>query len=312
MNKLLIYDDDASIYLAEIEKRNLPEIEIHTAISPEEAQLQAPTTDIIFGRPVLVASILPEARQLRWVQSTFAGVEPLCESHLPDNYVLTGVKELFGSLMSEYVFGYILARERSILATARNQQKKIWKRIKYRSLSGVTIGIVGLGSIGREIARTASHFSMRTLGLKRTPGDIDNVEHIYQPADLNQFLPQLDYLVLVLPDTTETRCFISKNELALMKDSSVLINVGRGVTIDQGDLLAALQARIIGGAILDVFEDEPLPPDNPLWNMENVVITPHNSAFSFPDQVAAIFCENYLRYVNGLPLRHVVNFSKGY
>ncbi|NNK12658.1 MAG: D-2-hydroxyacid dehydrogenase, partial [Desulfofustis sp.] len=90
------------------------------------------------------------------------------------------------------------------------------------------------------------------------------------------------------------------------------INVGRGVTIDQGDLLAALQARIIGGAILDVFEDEPLPPDSPLWNMENVVITPHNSAFSFPDQVAAIFCENYLRYVNGLPLRHVVNFSKGY
>jgi phosphoglycerate dehydrogenase-like enzyme len=153
---------------------------------------------------------------------------------------------------------------------------------------------------------------MRTLGLKRTPGDIDNVEQIYQPTELNQFLPQLDYLVLVLPDTSETRCFISKNELALMKDTAVLINVGRGVTIDQNDLIAALQARIIGGAILDVFEEEPLPPENPLWNMENVVITPHNSAFSFPDQVAEIFCENYLRFIKGLPLRHEVNFSQGY
>jgi phosphoglycerate dehydrogenase-like enzyme len=312
MNKLLIYDDDASIYLAEIEKRNLPEIEIHTAISPEDAQLQAPTAEIIFGRPALVVSILSEAKHLKWVQSTFAGVEPLCKPYLSDNYILTGVKELFGSLMSEYVFGYILARERSIVATARNQREKIWHRIPYRSLSGITIGIVGLGSIGREIARTASHFSMRTLGLKRTPGDIDHVEHIYQPAELDQFLPQLDYLVLVLPDTPETRYFIRKNELSLMKDSSVLINVGRGVTIDQNDLIAALQEKIIGGAILDVFEDEPLSPDNPLWDMENVVVTPHNSAFSFPDQVAAIFCENYLRFVKGLPLRHEVNFSQGY
>jgi phosphoglycerate dehydrogenase-like enzyme len=312
MHKLLIYDDDASTYLAEIRRRNLPEIEIFTAISLDEAQIHAPSADIIFGRPALVASILSAAKQLRWVQSTFAGVEPLCKSHLPDNYVLTGVKELFGSLMSEYVLGYILARERSILATARNQQEKIWHRIKYRSLSGITIGIVGLGSIGRELARTASHFKMRTLGLKRTPGAVDHVEQIYQPTELHQFLPQLDYLVLVLPDTFETRHFISKNELALMKDSSVLINVGRGVTIDQDDLIAALQNRIIGGAILDVFEDEPLPADNPLWDLDNVVITPHNSAFSFPDQVADIFCENYLRFVNGLPLRYEVNFSQGY
>jgi phosphoglycerate dehydrogenase-like enzyme len=150
------------------------------------------------------------------------------------------------------------------------------------------------------------------MGLKRTPGDIDHVEHIYQPAELDQFLPQLDYLVLVLPDTSETRHFISRNELALMKDSSVLINVGRGVTVDQNDLIAALQTGIIGGAILDVFEDEPLPSDNPLWNMENVVITPHNSAFSFPDQVAAIFSENYLRFVDGLPLRYEVDIKRGY
>ncbi len=312
MNKLLIFDSDAATYLTEINKRELPGIEVFTAEDGQEAQRHAPHVNIIFGQPALIAPILSETKRLQWVQSTFAGVEPLCKAGLPHNYLLTGVKELFGSLMSEYVFGYILAQERSILATASNQQKKIWQRLKYRSLAEVTIGIAGLGSIGREIARTASHFNMQVLGLKRTPGKVDCVNQLYLPSELDVFLPQLDYLVLILPDTVESRNFITAKELNKMKESSILINVGRGTAVQQDDLIAALDNRRIAGAILDVFEEEPLPPDNPLWCMENVVVTPHNSAYSFPKQVTHIFCENYLRFVDELPLHYAVNFDRGY
>jgi len=312
MNKLLILDSNASTYLAEISKRDLDAIETVGAVDEQEARQHASWATIIFGNPSLIAPILQEAKQLQWVQSTFAGVEPLCKADLPKNYLLTGVKDLFGSLMSEYVFGYILSRERSILATDRNQQKKVWNRIKYRSLADITIGVVGLGSIGRALARTARHFNMRVLGMKRTSGAVDCVDQLYLPSELGRFLPQLDYLVLILPDTAESRNFITSKELSLMKENAVLINVGRGVTVNQGDLIAALESKRIGGAILDVFEQEPLPSDNPLWEMKNVVVTPHNSAYSFPEQVVEIFCENYQRFSDSLPLRHVVDFNRGY
>ena len=116
----------------------------------------------------------------------------------------------------------------------------------------------------------------------------------------------------MLPDTPQSRNFISAEELSRMHEQAVLINVGRGVSVNQQDLAAALAAKQIGGAVLDVFEQEPLPPDSPLWAMENVIITPHNSAYSFPDQVAAIFCDNYLRFVENSPLNHLVDFNRGY
>jgi phosphoglycerate dehydrogenase-like enzyme len=312
MNNLLIFESDASVYLGEISKRDLGNIQIVAAVDDQQAQKYASWANIILGQPALIASILKETDQLQWVQSTFAGVEPLCKPGLPQNYLLTGVKDIFGPLMSEYVFGYILSRERSILATDRNQQNRVWQRIKYRSLANITIGIVGLGSIGRAIARTAAHFNMRVLGMKRTSGEVDVVDQLYLPSELDIFLPQLDYLVLILPDTSESRNFITRKELNMMNKSSILINVGRGVTVNQSDLIAALESKTIGGAILDVFEEEPLLPDNPLWGMKNVVVTPHNSAYSFPEQVVDIFCENYQRFVDGLPLRYAVDFNRGY
>ena len=312
MNNLLIFESDASAYLGEISKRDLGNIEIVAAVDDQQAQKYASWANIILGQPALIASILKETDQLQWVQSTFAGVEPLCKPGLPQNYLLTGVKDIFGPLMSEYVFGHILSRERSILATDRNQQNRVWQRIKYRSLANITIGIVGLGSIGLAIARTAAHFNMRVLGMKRTSGEVDFVDQLYLPSELDIFLPQLDYLVLILPDTSESRNFITRKELNMMNEGAILINVGRGVTVNQSDLIAALESKTIGGAILDVFEEEPLLPDNPLWGMKNVVVTPHNSAYSFPEQVVDIFCENYQRFVDGLPLRYAVDFNRGY
>ena len=312
MNRLLILDGEAPIYEAELRKKALPDLNIVTAQDAKAAQPLLREIDIIFGTPALVAEVVQHASQLKWVQSTYAGVEQLCQPGLPRSYLLTGVKELFGSFMREYVFAYILARERSLFETRENQQKKIWSRINYRSLENVTIGIVGLGSIGAQIARTAHHFDMRVLGMKRTAGRIDHVDHLFMANEMEAFLPQLDYLVLVLPDTMQSKNFISAKELALLPPRAVLINVGRGSSVNQADLISALERGQISGAVLDVFELEPLPEDSPLWAMENVIITPHNSAYSFPDHIADIFAANYARYIAGSPLDYLVDFNRGY
>jgi phosphoglycerate dehydrogenase-like enzyme len=312
MNKLLILDGEAPTYEAELRKKDLPDLKSDIAQDVKAAEPLLREVKIIFGTPALVAEVVHRAPQLKWVQSTYAGVEQLCQPDLPRSYLLTGIKELFGVFMREYVFAYILARERSLLETHKNQQKKIWSRIDYRSLNRATIGIVGLGSIGAQIARTAQHFDMRVLGMKRTAGPIDYVDHLYMTHEMKAFLPQLDYLVLVLPDTVESKNFISAKELELLPPGAVLINVGRGSSVNQPDLVRALESGQISGAVLDVFEQEPLPEDSPLWAMENVMITPHNSAYSFPDQIADIFAANYTRYIAGSPLDYLVDFNQGY
>lgn len=312
MNHVLILDNDASKYRSELEAHALPDLEISTATDIDEALELAADVEIIFGKPALIADVLPHAKQLCWVQSTFAGIEPLCKPDLRTDYKLTGVKDIFGTLMREYVFGYILARERSLLATHQNQMDQVWHRIPYRSLADITIGIIGLGSIGLSIAKTAHHFDMRVHGMKRTAGNLDYIDSLFLPSEIEKFLPQLDYLVLVLPDTADSRDFIAAKELSLMKQSAVLINVGRGVTVNEHDLIQALSTRQIGGAILDVFTEEPLPQENPLWSMDNVVVTPHNSAYSFPAQVARIFADNYRRFIEKIDLLYQVDFGRGY
>ena len=312
MNSLLILDKDAPTYVAELRQHNLADLDISAASEPDEALKVAEKVNIILGQPAMIADILSKSGRLRWVQSTFAGIEPLCRKGLRTDYLLTGVKDIFGALMREYVLGYILARERSLFETYQNQRNKVWHRIEYRSLADITLGVVGLGSIGKSIVGAADHFGMRVLGMKRTQDEIEGIERLFLPDQMDEFLPPLDYLLLVLPDTPESRNFITRKELGLMKNEAVIINVGRGVTIDQTDLIDALARRQIGGAILDVFEEEPLPPDNPLWSMDNVIVTPHNSAYSFPAQVAEIFTDNYRRFVEGRSLRYQVDFERGY
>ncbi len=312
MNRLLILDSDALLYKKIIAERDLPDLEILVAENPDRAKSFLAEANIIFGTPALVAEVVDNCPNLQWVQSTYAGVEQLCTEDLNRRYQLTGIKGLFGTFMREYVFAYILGRERSLFKTRDNQQQQIWSRISYRSLAGLSIGIVGLGSIGADIAATARHFDMRVLGMKRTRAPIDIVDQCYTGAELPQFLAELDYLVLVLPDTEATRNFISMKELQMMKPDAVLINVGRGSSVNQDELIKALENGEIGGAVLDVFEQEPLPRDSPLWSMEQVVVTPHNAAYSFPDQVAHIFCDNYLRFITAAPLAHVVDFTRGY
>lgn len=312
MNTLLIIDKEAGIYASALEKELLPELRIEVAQSPIEVPTAALKANIILGQPALIAPLLTKTDRLQWVQSTFAGVEPLCIDGLRRDYLLTGVKNIFGSMMSEYVFGHILARERHLLATRRNQEEKVWISIPYRSLSNLTMGIIGLGSIGRHVAATANHFGMRVLGMKRTPGVVEFTEHVYIEHERDDFLPQLDYLVSILPDTPQTRRFLRLEDFQKMKPSAVLINIGRGTVIERGALIKALEQEYITGAILDVFEEEPLPLENPLWQMPQVTITPHNAAVSFPEKIVEIFCDNYQRFIDHRSLKYIIDIDRGY
>lgn len=312
MNRLLIVDPDAHNYAKLLRERELPDLKIAAATSATAARDQAHECNLMLGPPAKLAHLLGDTPRLAWVQSTYAGVEPLLAPGQRRDYTLTGLKGVFGAEMREHVFGWILARERRLFEFQRQQEQRTWQTLTCRSLRDLTIGIAGLGSIGRDIAETARHFGMRVYGYKRTPEAVPGVEHVYGQRELHAFLAEPDYVVLVLPATAGTTRLFDAAALRAMKHGAVLINIGRGQTIAESALVQALREGRLGGAMLDVFEHEPLPPESPLWTLPNVHITPHIAGTTAPADVVRIFCENYHRFCRAQPLRYVVDFERGY
>ena len=312
MNNILVLSKNIEDYKKEFNKKNFPDLKIHFAESIEEANKYIHNINIILGNPNLTSQILHNAQKLEWVQSTFAGVDSLCKQKLRKDYILTGVKGIFGPLISEYVFAYILSFERNLFEMKNNQLNGNWLPLSYRNVSELTIGIAGLGSIGKHVAKTASHFGMHVLGLKNTFTKVDYVDEVFESNNIESFLKNLDYLILTLPSTPATKHLINSNTLNMMKKSAFLINAGRGSVVDEKELINALNSNTISSAVLDVFENEPLSEESPLWSMNNVHITPHISAISFPRQIVKIFEDNYLRFVKKAPLKHIIDFNKGY
>jgi phosphoglycerate dehydrogenase-like enzyme len=312
MNHLLILADHADKYFQLLIEYELPELEVVSCARADEAREAIRGSNIVLGEPARIAKILSEAQYLEWVQSTFAGVEALCVEGLRRDYILTGVKGVHGPMMSEYVLAYILAIERQLFETKENQNAKAWVEFSYRSLRGLTLGICGMGSIGRHLAQTANHFGMRVMAFKRTPGEIPHVERVFTGTSFGKFLGLLDYLVLVLPNTSDTSGLINSETLKKMKPSTVLMNVGRGNAIVEADLVYALKKRLIRAAVLDVFAEEPLPGNSPFWDLPNAFITPHNAAISFPEDILPVFIENYKRFLEKKSLNYKIDFNRGY
>lgn len=303
---------DVARYTSLVEAANLPGLEILPASEQGAACQRVADCNIILGEPSMVAEVLEQARALEWVQSTWAGVDSLCRPGLRRDYVLTGVKDIFGPLISEYVMAYLFAFERRLFTMRSNQLQRHWKPLPYRSSKEITLGIVGLGSIGAYLAGAASQFGIRVIGLNRSGTPCEGVERVYTPGDLGGFFEDPDYIVLTLPDTPRTRHFISADTLALMKPTAVLMNVGRGSLVNEADLVIALRDGLIGGAVLDVFEEEPLARDSALWQLPNAFITPHTAAMSFPEDIVGIFIENYGRFMLKQALSHSIDFELGY
>jgi phosphoglycerate dehydrogenase-like enzyme len=312
VNRLLILSEHASQYAELVAAEAPPNLDVVVATDAGAARERIGRCNIVLGDPNMLKTVIRVAERLEWVQSTWAGVDALCAPGLRRDYVLTGVKGVFGPLMAEYVIAYLFGLERQVFTMRDNQRERRWEKLRYRHSRGITVGFIGLGSIGRHIARAVRHFGMRAIGLGRSGGACEDVEVVYTASHIDEFLAQPDYVVMSLPETAQTRGFMDAGKLRMMKPNAVLINVGRGSSIVEADLVEALANGVIGGAVLDVFGHEPLPQSSPLWAMPNVFVTPHNAALSFPADIAAIFVDNYHRFTQSRPLSHAVDFEAGY
>ena len=304
MHKLIILSEYEKKYQALIEKAQLPNLQI--------TGLLANDVDIAIGEPTRLKAALAYLPGLKWAQSLWAGVEPLLDPALRRDYVLTNARGVFGGLMSEYVLGYLLAHERRIVQMAEDQKNKRWNDSDTGTLRGKTIGLLGVGSIGADVARTAKFFGMTVRGYTFSSEASSDVDKYYHGNDLLEFAKGLDYLVNILPNTKDTHKIINADLLAALPPHALVINVGRGPAVDEAALLEALSSNRIAGAVLDVYEKEPLPQDHPFWSAPNLRMTFHTAALSLPEDLTRIFAENYKLYNEGKPLKYQVDFEKGY
>jgi phosphoglycerate dehydrogenase-like enzyme len=296
----------------ELGSRALPGIELKRTKTEPDTTRALPAAEVVVADPVLVAHLLDQAPGLKWLQSTYAGVDTLFRRSSRRDYVLTRMKGVFGPLMAEYTLTHILARERYVLDLARYQQAREWKPSRYRRLSELVLGILGMGDIGQELVRTAKAFGMTVWGLRTRKDQVPGVDQQFTPDQLLDFLSGPDYLVNVLPSTPATRGLLSGECLKVCRSSAVFINIGRGDVIDEGSLVRAIREEWISGAVLDVFQEEPLPSDSPLWTLPGVTITPHVAALGWAQDIADIIEGNLAHYQAGESLDHVVDWERGY
>lgn len=286
---------------------------------------RAPDAEIILfsgltGATVDFADVWRHAKNAKWVHSLSAGVEKLLfPEFIEDSVPLTNAKGVFKRSLAEFaIFGTLFHYKRG-RHLVENQRAHRWDDFTVDWLPGKVMGVVGYGEIGRECALLAHALGMRIHAVRRKPEQSSGdpiVERVFATADLHKMLAEIDVLLTAAPLTRETKHMLSTREFAAMKPSALVINVGRGPVIDEAALIEALQQKRIAGAALDVFEREPLAPSNPLWDMENVLISPHctdrTADPDWLDLAMKVFLENFDRYVKGEPLVNVVDKKAGY
>jgi phosphoglycerate dehydrogenase-like enzyme len=300
-----------------------PQIQIEQRDSYEGIEEHLRDAEIIFTIS-LRAEQLALTRQLRWIHAPTAAVHQFLFPELLDrDVILTNSTEVHGPVVAEHVMALIFALAKKIPQAALLQQKKVWGQSAIwnqgehlREVGGATLGLIGVGSIGRRVARMASGLGMRVIAVREhaEKGTPDGVEAIYALAEIDKLLAQSDFVVLAAPLLSATQGLMNADRLASMKPDAFLINVGRGPLVDERALAEVLRGRRIGGAALDVFEQEPLPSDSPLWDLDNLLITPHTAGLTdrLWDRHYELFSANLRRYLSGQPLLHVVDKEKGY
>jgi len=277
---------------------------------------------------VFTLSLRPEqfraARNLRWIHAPTAAVHQFMFPELINSdLILTNSTEVHGPVVAEHVIALIFALAKKIPQAALLQERSTWGQEamwnhgqQLREIGGATLGLIGAGSIGRRVARMTSALGMRVIAVREhlEKGIPEGVEAVFAPAELDELLGQSDFVVIAAPLLSSTQGLINRERLAVMKPDAFLINVGRGAQVDELALAEALRGRRIAGAALDVFEHEPLPQDSPLWNLDNLLITPHTAGLTDKlwNRHYALFSENLRRYLSHQPLLSVVDKQKGY
>lgn len=311
--KVLIYHERAHEYSSMLRER-FPELDVTTAKDEETLSRHIADADILIAWRFPL-DVLRRAKKLRWIQLTSAGAEHLLPaSEDLRHMVVTNARGIHAELMADYVLGVMVMLQWDFPRLLRNQQVRRWSHQFTEPLAGKTLGIVGIGSVGREIARRASILGVNVVGVKRIPVPVAEINRVFGRDQLGTMLSLSDFVVLAVPATPETSGMIGEKEFYAMKRTAYVINIARGTVINESALVRALQERWIAGAALDVFENEPLPVESPLWAMENVIITPHvaGEPAAYARRVMEIFGRNLERWKTGGTLQNVIDFERGY
>ncbi len=291
--------------------------------------------DCFFGK--ITPDLLQGAERLRWIQSPTASLEHYMFPELTEHdSVLTNMRGLFSDVIADQVMGYVLCFARQLVTYIRQQTERKWAPVggeegrsdfktgpghvspidlKHRQLQTQTLGIVGLGEIGQELARRAAAFGMTVVGVDHRENiELKEVANVWKPADLERLLERSDYVVVCAPHTPATVGMFSREQFRVMRSDAYLINIGRGALVKLDDLVASLSAGEIAGAALDVFEVEPLPPEHALWAMENVILTPHIAGYApcIAERHLNVLLENLRAFDRGDALRNQVDKRRWY
>jgi phosphoglycerate dehydrogenase-like enzyme len=318
---VLVLADPSEPQLAMLEKLP-PETKITIGKTLDAFRSAAPEADVIFNWSMnggLLREVFRLAPHVRWVHTRSAGLERVLFPELVASPVpLTNGSGVFSEPLGEFALAAILFFAKDLRRMVRNQEAGVWEPFDIAEISGQTVGIVGYGDIGRAVAQRVKPLDMRVLGLKRSGPPLYHVDplvsRIYGPADLPEFLPQCDYVIVAAPLTPETRGMIDAAAFCAMKRDAVVINLGRGPVIDEPALIEALCSGRIKGAALDVFDHEPLPAGHPFYTLKNVLLSPHaaDHTADWLERAMEFFVAQFARFHKGEPLLNVVEKTLGY
>ena len=303
-------------------RRDVPGVRIDSPASREEALALLPEADAVLGFLVRAESFT-EARRLRWIHVTSASVNGVLFPELiSSDVVVTNSRGLHAASMAEHALGLIFAFARKLHLARDAQARRDWMQERmwteappFRDVAGATLGLVGLGAIGSALAARARALGMKVIAVRRRPAaDPAPADAQWGEERLEEMLAASDFVVLAPPLTPETKGMITCARLARMRPHAILINLGRGALVDEPALIDALERGTLAGAGLDVTEEEPLPPESPLWSLPNVIMTPHVSGLGprYWERAMDLFSRNLRAFVAGAPLENVVNKREGY
>jgi phosphoglycerate dehydrogenase-like enzyme len=313
---VLLWCEEPRPYVAAAERAGLAREVEFVLVPPREN----PSDDVLARADAMLgwrppAGLARRAPRLRWIQSLTAGVEQwLASADLPEGVPLCCARGTHRVSMPENILAAMLAVRKQIPGIVRDQAERQWRRRVNPPIAGTTLGILGIGAIGAEVARKAAALEMRVIGTRRDPKPVPHVDAVYAPGETDAVLAAADFVLLLLPSTPATRNAIDASALARMKPDAWLLNFARGDLIVDADLVDAVKRGVIAGAVLDVYRTEPLPAEHPFWTTGNIVVLPHVGGLH-PTRdalVAELFVDNLRRFVRGEPLREVVDPARGY
>jgi D-2-hydroxyacid dehydrogenase (NADP+) len=298
-------------------QQNYPQLDWVRCTDSEKLTALLKETEILLTFLQCNRKMIDAAPQLKWVQAITAGVDYMDLDEIGRRgIVLTNGRGIHKIHMAEYAVAAMINLARGFHLLFRNQLQKKWERsVTQEEIHGATVGIIGLGAIGAEIAKKAAFMGMRVIGVKRTAGPVDHVEEVHAPDDMAAVFRRSDYIINLLPYTQETEKLIDRRFFDQMKPTACFINIGRGLTVNEDDLIEALRNKKIRAMVSDVYYTEPLPPVSPLWDLENVILTPHISGVSphYMARAMQIIAHNLDVYLSGQgEMINLVDMQAGY